>query len=264
VLRSARLKFDRAVRQLEELDQAIRGSFDGKPYLITNEKDSDSSGVLSVEIVRDFPEDVGLLAGETAHGFRCALDHVVYAVSSGRTKARSYFPICTVEADYIGPRENCLQPMRDSGLGGVPKKLLTVFDAAQPYHRRKRATQHPLARLARLDNADKHRVIQPAATVAQDLASIHLKHDPRPLPSGEPRQAHVEWLIAGQALECRKKTDVFRWAISPDLPPDTDVNVRLQPRMTVAFGNACTIKDLYATRDLIITEIIEPIEAKLG
>jgi hypothetical protein len=260
-LESARHKLKRAEEHLDALDAGIRAYFDTNPHRVTQQRDGHGRGIMEVEVVRDFPPELALIAGDAAHNLRSVVDHVVYAVSAGRYRRSSYFPVCTRQADYIGPREDDRVPMREDGLRGIPEGLLTIFDAAQPYLRLDSAHTHPLACVARLDNADKHRAIQPALAVVDALGNIHVKAPPRP-GATDRGTFHFDWIAQGKRLTVGEKTEVLKWSIDPI--PNGDVRVRVEPRVDVSFGQRATMVDLLAARDLIRDEIVAAVEAKIG
>jgi hypothetical protein len=61
-----------------------------------------------------------------------------------------------------------------------------------------------------------------------------------------------------------EKTDVCLWRIEPPPDADTNVEVNLQPRLHVAFGERARVTDLYAARDFIRDEIVAPLEAEIS
>ncbi|MFL6007449.1 MAG: hypothetical protein ACJ744_14515 [Gaiellaceae bacterium] len=261
-MKSARLKLARAEEHLTVLDAEIRRYFDSKPHRVTKERYEQNRGAMFVEVIRDFPEAIATLAGDAAHNLRSAPDHVVYAVSRSRFRRGSYFPVCTCERDYLGPRDDGRPARRSEGLGGVPEKLLAVFDAAQPYVRGDDAAKHPLACVTRLDNADKHRAIQPASAIVDVWQSVFVQTQPRPDPTVS-GVLHIDWLAQGVRLALGKQTKVLEWTIDPP-PPPADVRVQIEPRIDVSFGKRTTMADLYAARDLIAEQNIGPVEAKIS
>lgn len=113
--------------------------------------------------VRDVPETWGLLVGDIAFNYRCALDHLAWALATrGRmppnvlTKRQQgliYFPIATSRQEF-----NKALPTR---LPGVRRSDIAKVRGTQPYHHRRHQSRHNLVILARLNNHDKHRSIQP-------------------------------------------------------------------------------------------------------
>lgn len=260
-MKSPRLKLGRAEAHLRELDAAVRGYL-VDAHRVTSEFDTHDWNTVLVEVVKPFPDHLGLLAGDAAHNMRSALDHIVYAVSRGRAKRGSFFPIATREVDYLGPREEDRRPMRDEGLGGVPAALLAVFDSAQPYLSGDDAEIHPFACIARLDNADKHRTIQLGLVVVKEPNSITIttQHTPE---GAEGSYAEIEWLAINRPLALGKETEVCRWRINPPQPEGAEVDVKLRPYLVVSFGQRATTADLFLawTR---VSELIDTIETKIG
>src|SRR5207244_1939643 len=102
-------------------------------------------------------------------------------------------------------------PMREEGLRAVPEHIRAIIDGTQPYLGGDRAGEHVFAVLSRLDNADKHRVVQSALAVVKDPGTI----DTSEIRRGDERTLHTEWLAVGEALRMNKKTDVLRWRTEP-------------------------------------------------
>ena len=179
LLLSPRLKLERAGEHLKALHAELVAYTERQPHHFTSQVDSEGWTVVSLEIVRPMPEVIPVIAGDAIHCLRSALDHIVYAVSTGSKRRRGYWPICIKEADYLLPRgaPPCERPsMREEGLGGVPESILTIIDGAQPYHGRDRANEHVLAVIGRLDNADKHRVVQTALGVLKNPGTVQSAH----------------------------------------------------------------------------------------
>lgn len=119
-------------------------------------------GVYAAE-VRRVPAGWGLVLGDVANNFRCALDHLAWAlVSRGRNPPGTLndeqqsavgFPVARKRRQF----NNSL----DRRLPGVRRSDRAKVRAVQPYHQRRRASRHNLVILAGLNNRDKHRSIEP-------------------------------------------------------------------------------------------------------
>lgn len=148
--------------------------------------------------VRPVPSSWGLLVGDIAFNFRCALDHLAWAlVSRGRTPPETlttkqqkgvYFPIAKRREDF----NSSLAGM----LPGVGRSDIAKVRATQPYHNGRKRIRHNFVILAELNNLDKHRSFQPVwdhtvllglrVTKSRDASNIRV----RPLIRG-PRELRV-------------------------------------------------------------------------
>jgi hypothetical protein len=115
-----------------------------------------------------FPVMWSLLLGDVVHGYRCALDHVAWALyKRGKTPAlppkaerQIYFPIAW-ERDWF----NKVLPVK---LPGVRRADVAIVRRYQPYiHGKRNAPFHVFKILEDLSNADKHRAIQPVFPVPE-------------------------------------------------------------------------------------------------
>jgi hypothetical protein len=119
-------------------------------------------GVYAAE-VRGVPTEWGLVTGDVANNYRCALDHLAWAlVSRGRNPPATLndeqqsavgFPVTRKRRQF----NNSL----DRRLPGVQRSDRAKVRAVQPYHQRRRASRHNLVILTGLNNRDKHRSIEP-------------------------------------------------------------------------------------------------------
>ena len=109
------------------------------------------------------PDELGLVLGDFIQNVRAALDQSIFALGVEQSE-RSEFPIHSDERQYIGTDDTHPVSRRDLTLAKLPDEYRTVIDAAQPYRRgtRHAIREDPLAILASLSNADKHRVVHPA------------------------------------------------------------------------------------------------------
>jgi hypothetical protein len=259
-LLSPRLKLERANEHLKAFHAEINAYIERRPQHLSTELDADGWNVVSVEIVRPMPEVVPLILGDAIHCLRSALDHIVYAVGSGRNRGRGYYPICIEEADYLKPRGNPpfeRPPMRDEGLASVPEHIRTIIDRTQPYHGGARAKEHVLSVITSLDNADKHRLVQPALTVINDPGTVTRVTNS---PMRDPDTLTTEWLGIGTPLRTDGKTQVLRWRTEP--PSEKHVNVQYNPRVGVAIGERGDLAHIDLALN-VIYKLIDEIEAAI-
>jgi hypothetical protein len=64
--------------------------------------------------------------------------------------------------------------MADRRIPGLSDRHRAMVKQSQPHHRGDRAQEHPLAMLATVSNADKHRIVQTAFTIVGYDASATL------------------------------------------------------------------------------------------
>jgi hypothetical protein len=128
---------------------------------------------LSVTGMAPLPPAIGLRYGVVAHGFRSALDNLAWALVvrgkrpphtlTRREKKVVSFPICE-ERDGDRGFNTAIRgtKKRASVLPGISRRDTAIIRKAQPYtHGKKNLRFHALWMLAELNNADKHRSIQP-------------------------------------------------------------------------------------------------------
>jgi len=256
-LLSARLKVERASEHLKAFHREINAYIERHPQRLTSEVDDEGWNVVSVELVRPIPDAVPLILGDAVHCLRSALDHIVYAVGTGRNRGSGYYPICIEEVDYLKPRGKppCERPsMRDEGLAAVPEHIRTIIDATQPYHGGARAKEHVLAVLASLDNADKHRLVQPTLAVIRDPGTVtRVTNSPIP----DPDTLTTEWLGIGEPLGMDGKTKILRWRTEP--PSEKHVNVKYNPRVGVVIGERGNLGQINLVVE-VVYKLIDEIE----
>jgi len=111
-------------------------------------------GILRVVVdhVDSLPLRVSVILGEVIHDLRSALDNVAWQLAvqnrgDGAVSRRTSFPICTSETEFDTGRTQ-------ARLEHIAPEHVGVIRDCQPFD-----PAHPLARLARLSNTDKHRTI---------------------------------------------------------------------------------------------------------
>jgi hypothetical protein len=254
-LLSPRLKLERAQEHIEAFHGELSAYMKRHPHRLSTKRQNDGWEVVSIEIVRPMPERIPLIAGDAVHCLRSALDHIVYAIGKGAKKRSGYWPICIAEDDYLLPRGKppCERPgMRDEGLAAVPEGLRTIIDEAQPYHGGDRAEEHVFAVLNRLDNADKHRIVQTALAVVRHPGDIKRTHPTK----DDGKTLTTEWLGIDQPLRMNKKTELLRWKTDP---PSNEVYVTYTPSLGVVLGERASWEHITRAQSNIykLVELIE-------
>lgn len=150
---SARLKYDRAVKHIGELQSVLLKFKATKPYEIGTLRKPDAPKLLFYFLAKadPIPDDVALVSGDVLHNLRSALDHLagqlVYA--AGNTPdTNTAFPISECAAKYEAESERKVKLMRPDAIEAISK--------VEPY---KGGRGEALWRLHKLDNIDKHNLI---------------------------------------------------------------------------------------------------------
>jgi hypothetical protein len=164
---SAWLKWGRAMEHGETLKADIlKVASNRDADLITTKTQYDAKRRgfrLIVTDIAPVPASWALILGDTANNYRCALDHLAWAlVERGKTPPATlkgkghgvYFPICS---DL--PR---FESIRKSYLPGVRRADLAIVCRHPPYPAAPtQRSRDPIAMLQWINNADKHRTVHP-------------------------------------------------------------------------------------------------------
>jgi len=164
-----RAKLDRAEEHLDALDERIPEWLSAeKPHGFSRHEDEGQRlYVFSFHELKPFPPWVAIIAGETVHQMRSALDHLVARTiehQGGQVTTASGFPVIHTQRQWetrVAQRGKWWQLWRKEGgpLKGIDpaSHAWALIQDAQPYHRGKQAGSHPLYVLNDLWNRDKHR-----------------------------------------------------------------------------------------------------------
>lgn len=169
---SVRAKLSRAEHHLKELERELRSWIDSKPVsLVPDGPPKPHAGGMrqdfNVKVSSPLPATLNVIAGDSIHNFRSALDHLAMAMSVGHG-ADPYdntiaFPICGHPDNFYGQPVRGVRPARPPrGTGGYAVRALRPAEQAfieglQPYNRKLGASN--LTELQYLDNRDKHRFV---------------------------------------------------------------------------------------------------------
>jgi hypothetical protein len=169
-LESCWAKMDRAKEHRDILDRCIRDTFsvETKRPRIGIKVDADTrQHVLYISYLPDLApllKQVSLCLGDIIHNFRSALDHLTYQLAVWNTGGnvcrpkRVQFPIVDDPSHFKSARGDALRE--------VHPDHQTIIEQFQPYHRIAEGLPigppfHSFAVLRDLDNADKHRPLNP-------------------------------------------------------------------------------------------------------
>lgn len=224
--------------------------------------------ILLVDTIRAVPPHWGLYLGDITFNFRSCLDHVAWAVVSRGTSAPSTltgkqqtgisFPLARDARHFrelvrLKQRGGSLPAPRkpDGKLGNLPGALtrdITIIRRFQPYHidHRRKGGEQALFTLARLNNHDKHRELQPTLTV--------------PIRGTFTCSNVVDCVITEQRIRARAPAfhvnaeigtlRVRKTGPNPDMDIDPDISTE------IALGNRVTFKTWYETTAAWIAELL--------
>lgn len=208
-LESVNAKLQRAEQHTQALQDEIVPWLKMDTYAISPQINADSTRYsLIAHLVGKEPplQRWTLMAGDSLHNMRCALDHLVYAIAvheSGTTpppdENRLMFPITDTAAKF---NESAQRTIRN-----VSVSVRDAIEAVQPYNRPHPKLPPPLAILRDLENIDKHRLLR-LAYAAISQGNVHLNG------IQSPHVQQVQFVPYGG--EIKDSTEVF--AIAFDAP----------------------------------------------
>jgi len=128
------------------------------------------NALVCTDVLRPPPVEFGLIAGDSIHNFRTALDHVVCAlirVNGKEPKRANQFPI-----QVTAPDDEAKKRIRRN-LARMRPEARKRINELQPYLDPASERSRALRLLSLLDNADKHQLVTPAVAIS-DSPLIHL------------------------------------------------------------------------------------------
>jgi hypothetical protein len=174
------LRLDRADEQLKNVTEAIQTILNDKPYKVVGQfYPKTGKYVIRGYVTTPPPKRLSLLAAEVAHSLRSSLDNLAQLLAMRYGRAipdGTGFPIFLSPDAYFGINEETGKPSRRSGLykirGWHPDAQAAV-EGLQPYKRGKE--RDPLRLIQVIDILDKHKFVEPVATVPGASASESAK-----------------------------------------------------------------------------------------
>ena len=160
-------RLDRAIALHEEMNERFRafarpGGGEERPYGIELREKAKPAGLVIASFIveRPLPVEMGLLAADTIHNTRVALDHILARLRDhfGGDSRRGSFPTWQSETDW---RAKVADAGAKSALRGLDDRAVDFIYAEQPLHHEP-PDADMLVILNRLDNVDKHRLLQPS------------------------------------------------------------------------------------------------------
>lgn len=175
-LKSARLKFSRAISHYDDLERESKAFLNSRPYSVVVRYDGGRGFFVSqFQIGREVPDRLSLILGDLLANLRSALDHLAWAIACQSTppevlwskamegKARKVaFPIAWSRDKFDG-----LDVIKM-----LDPKAIELLETFQPYHRTE--TAGAIEALHAFNNIDKHRLIHSAGGLI-DLSAIRVR-----------------------------------------------------------------------------------------
>ena len=252
------VKLWRADRHLQYIQRELRRYSNRHPYGVVRvfgESDEERRVWRYDLIVTEKPDPkLSAMIGDCVHNVRCALDHVVagHAPSAGRSD-KSSFPIRMKDPWETRPEGGFVfndktRRSFDHAIRHLPRDAVALIKALQPYRSPGDPHLDPLAIIAALDNADKHRQITTLLDGVENIST-------RVLVAGEDVTEKLTAqgsLLLGEGMAPPGTPVAMFGFLNP--PPESEVDVKVSGTATVAiriedFGmNYLTTKTL---QDLI-------------
>lgn len=154
------IKLARAEGHVQELESEIKGQFDGK-YTFAVDRGSDGRYLYRVENLPGIPKRWSAIVGDALFNIRSALDHLAWQLvllEGKKPTRRTQFPILVTQPQDERGRQTPVNVIPALERQDVIDELHRVqpFSEVGPGDN---AAQTPLARLAALNNIDKHRLL---------------------------------------------------------------------------------------------------------
>lgn len=231
-------KFNRAKQQFDVLRHEI-GSFsdqEPEPHFSRGYFDANTwEWIERFQIREPPPLRWGVMLGDCVHNLRSALDHLVCQLTllDGGTMedcAKTQFPIASKSREQF-------DAMADYRIPGLSPKHRAMVKRAQPYRAGDEAWKHPLAVLADLSNADKHRVLNPTYSILKSDTSQILDRLATGYEGDGPSPVHSWWMLK-QGSRLEHDAAWFRIVFDRSILTERPTNVQMSGnlRLGIAFG----------------------------
>jgi hypothetical protein len=240
------------------LEQAVDEWFSRHPYGVFGqyEPGPPEQYVFKVRFLDPIPPTWAITLGDFAHNARSALDHLAYVVvlaNNGGVDEWTQFPIVLCPWEW--------QEQADRMVGNASDRHKSIIESFQPYHQVDFSGFHdvwsaiddPLALLHRLNNIDKHRVLN-----ATPAAILSIGYDIEPV-SDVGSVGHAE-INHGPLLDGEEMVTVPITSSGPNpelrLTRHETVEIKVQYRVDLS-------NDSYTLRNVNLKESLESILARL-
>ena len=209
-------KIERANEHIENLSTKVNSFLGLCGYKVRRDFEGDpSSFVVTVEEINfpPVPNQFSIIAGEAVYHLRTSLDHLIFElIRANRCEAsgQNMWPVLSRKC------ESGLRPKTK----GVSSTAFKLIESHQPYHLGTSYQEHPLWRLNRLHNWDKHNFL-----IRTFLA--------------QPRGLVFEWIdnngrLTGVSQYTSSQVEPghkFSWGPGGGIRPGMDVEIYCKPRI---------------------------------
>jgi hypothetical protein len=195
---------------------------------------------------------LSMIVGDVFHNFRSSLDHLLRGLTlmhGGKPGGRDEFPIHyqdpSTVTDPCNPAEaifrKILEPLNDAER--------TVLQGIQPY-KTGDPDAHPLMRLKRLDNTDKHRALHVISVVPADL-----QFSARPI--RDCRLTDIQPVTGGPY---EVGTELGRIGYAPEgASPQIHVETRMTPQILLAETGELVVAVIVMIRQFMVQKVFQPL-----
>jgi hypothetical protein len=169
-LDGSRLQITRARQHFDALKVDIDAFLDSNPYPVEEDVDAETGDKL-FRVLGELPALPGhwsVIVSDLGNNARSALNYIIAElnIAHGGNPERDKvdFPIADERGRYWEPQGRRRVSYRDAALKGIPEEWRKRVDDVQPYRHSTAALRRrdPLALLAGINNANKHRELVPA------------------------------------------------------------------------------------------------------
>lgn len=177
----------------------------------------------------------GVIAGELVHDVRSALDHLVYALVTANNKdpgEHTQFPIYDSRTLWMRDIEERDPLRKPSPVVGLRCDQLAIIKKAQPYQltANKKRISHPLMKLLRMSNVDKHQSLHSSVIYARPPTLVSYE------PAGYLKATKREWARPGSECKAGAKIGRVKRRTIRRAPPGTQMQMRVGGAAEMVFS----------------------------
>jgi hypothetical protein len=171
------MKLGRAYEHLSSLKSEIDRFTKSKPYSITRYDYPPKQWHILCIKQAITPDKVGVLIGEFAHAIRSGLDNLAWQLALLTTDKPGRLTAFPIESECPLPGNKSFKEK----IANIPPDALKVIESLQPYTNQPQLKLHPLWRINKLANLDKHQVV-PICSInfwisVNDVSMTHGRRD---------------------------------------------------------------------------------------
>ncbi len=241
------LKLERAREHLAAFEIESRAWTETEPYGIVDEPDPEPPPDMvnyqcrnrrfRITFAPKFPDRFRVLIGDCLFNLRSSLDHLVLALAKRHLGSaitedqikRSQFPIFDSDSSYRDKAPRLIE--------GVAPAAQAVIEAIQPYQGGHDCAIHPLWRLNKLHNIDKHRELTVCAGASMRDGNFSFEA----IEIGQ-EQRNFNWRPYHRMYPGALELDaiIYRWAAMP-IDPNREVCMKPHLPLEVIFGEETVV-----------------------